>query len=445
MCKKIFTFSLGALLTMAAVQAQAAELIVPTQHATISAAVQAAAPGDTIRVTNAGPFAESIVIDKAISLVADPGVNPVLTGDPDVAVTHVIRTADGAEGASIGSIDGGKFIIDQQNVYRATLYAVRLDHSAGLVNISNFDVVNTTGTTVGVFVGSSGSSHVKFFNTFGAAYGFHAVREIPAGATHTVEYCRFLMARASRGAVYLRGGTNLLNSANFTFRGCEMESHYDGGAREALSIYGGINGLLNFENCWIRQTQPTTPETNWMTVEHRPRDSSNPTASPIVNYSRCVFEHRNLSRCINVRASNNSNGIRINIDHCDFIQENSARACILVGSGTDRQINVTNTLFNNTHAHAFEGVETAGDTYTISHVNANTTSPTATTFLNATATNVVDPPQVPNYANPAAGNFTYTTPVLLTADSTGGPLGSMLIMADALVPPPNRARYWSLY
>ncbi len=64
----------------------AAELGVPADYPTISAAVQAAGPGDVIRIA-AGEYAENVAIDKDLSIIGHSAATTIIKGTAEYAVT----------------------------------------------------------------------------------------------------------------------------------------------------------------------------------------------------------------------------------------------------------------------------------------------------------------------------------------------------------------------
>src|SRR5690606_23803094 len=88
----------------------AATIEVPGDWDTITSAVAAASDGDTVLITNSATYNESVRIDKRITLMAAVGQMPRILGDG--VIPAVIQTIDGAEGAQIGSNDGGMIILD---------------------------------------------------------------------------------------------------------------------------------------------------------------------------------------------------------------------------------------------------------------------------------------------------------------------------------------------
>ena len=412
------------LLTLVA-SPRAAELLVPAQHATISAAITAASPGDTIRVTTAGPFNEGLAIDKRITLIADPAVSPVITGETaDGVSTAVISIRDNADGAQVGSMGGGRFIIDRGNT--TTGNAILLENTTGsTVLVENIKIQNTPGGS-GVRLLAEGSATLRGIECIGTTAGFRADTALAHASTILVERSRFVEI-ASRSPVYLRYA-----DADFTFRYCELNSISAAAplvGREAISLYGGLNGTITFDHVWIRQDGIPTGGT-WMTAETRTQDGS--PGLPTINYRYCVFEHSSGSRALSIR-NGTSSGVRMNIDHCDFVQSGTASiGAMTIGTGTDRAITVTNTNFINTNGPAATGV-TTDPPYTFSHVNAVTSVTPA--WTNITPTNEITPGVAPGYVNPATGNYRIANAALLTAGSDGLAIGANYDFSNVLGPP----------
>ena len=98
-------------LVLTAGSVHSAEILVPGQQATLTAALGVATDGDTIRITNSANYDEGmLVIDKRINLVADVGQTPVVRA---TAVTDaVLQLNVAAAGSHIGSLDGGTITVD---------------------------------------------------------------------------------------------------------------------------------------------------------------------------------------------------------------------------------------------------------------------------------------------------------------------------------------------
>lgn len=359
----------------------------------------------------------------------------MLTGlTADGISTAVISIRPGADGAQIGSMDGGRFILD----------------GGGATISSNILLTNTTGTTVlienikiqnavggsGVRVTANGSATLRGIECIGQTAGFTAATVGTVNtATFLVERSRFIEI-GSRSPVYLRYA-----DADFTFRYVELHAVSSAApltGREAISLYGGLNGTITFDHVWIRQNGLPAGGT-WMTAETRTQDGE--PGLPTVNYRYCVFEHTAGSRALNVR-SGTSNGVTLNIDHCDFIQNGTVtRETITVGTGSGRTITIKDTNFVNPNGTAAAGQAT-GDTYVVGIVNAATSATPA--FVNMTPATELT--VTPDYVNAAAGNFRYTSPSLLQAASDGRPMGSFYDFSNVLGPPVTALRtHWQIF
>ncbi len=414
-------------------QSRAAEILVPAHHTTITSAVAAAVDGDTIRITAAPtPFNEAVTIDKAITLVANPGIEPRLTGfSLDGGTTFTLRTMPGAAGAVIGSEEGGRFILEGTPTRGGSM--IHSQHTSGTVLFENIKIQNAPNTSA-FRVASDGGAHLKLIEAIGTVTGFNGYTAAAQTAEFLIERSRFVEI-GSRSPVYIRA-----TSSNFTFRYCEFHSVSSVlplVGREAISIYGGTNGTVTFFRCWMRQ-DPSTG--TWMTAEARPRDGST-TASPIINYLYCVIEHAAMSRPVNVR-NNMSAGVTMTLDHCDIINHVSTYGCIDMYTGTGRTITVTNSNLINRGGGPGVSETGTGNTVTLSHNNVITTG---TAYVGLTPAQTIAPAQEPGYRNAASGDFTYSNATLLTADQDGRPVGSNYNFSDILGPPVSRVRDWTRY
>ncbi len=458
----ILTLAMGISMAMAATQASAAEILVPTGQPTISAAITAASPGDTIRITSAGPFVENITVNKLVNIVVDPGVDAVINGA--ATGTFIITTVAGAEGSKIGSGDGGRLVISNTGTANRA-NAIAINHVSGLVTFENIMIENgTSGTARAIQILNTGSTAWKYIEAIGTNSGFEVIRTLPDTTSHTIENSRFVAIR-SRSPVYLRSSASpAINAATFTFREVELHSNSSlapTAGREAISIYGGVAGSVTFDRCWVR-----VDATTWMTIEHRQRDGGYPLAFPVVNYTNSILEHNGaVSRVMNVRASGMSSGVTINIDRCDFYQTGGTTStAILMGNlptalnQDARTMNISNSNFLNADGGALRGVDhaTTGtpDVYNITNCNAFSTgnqdqtnekafhvirvvqdgATTYTAFVPLAATNNVLPGRNPGYLDVAVGDYRYSDTFLQTAGTGGQPIGSMMNFAQVPVP-----------
>ena len=70
--------------------AAAATLTVPTQHATISAAINASTAGDTIQIANSATYTEDLMINKRLTIAAAVGATPVIRNCGTSSATPVV-------------------------------------------------------------------------------------------------------------------------------------------------------------------------------------------------------------------------------------------------------------------------------------------------------------------------------------------------------------------
>ncbi len=437
----------------------AAEILVPAHYDRISSAIQAANPGDTVRVTSAAaPYVESITINKNIALIADPGVDPVIRGDPDTAAfPWLIRTVAGADGATVGSEAGGRFTLDTGGIARGTSAGtndcIRTEHTTGTtVRFDNIRIKNSP-SSLAIAIRGPGNADFNLFDVDGTGGGFQAVLALSAQTEFNVTRSRFVNITSTgggRGAAYMRGAATLNNSAKYTFSYCEMHSISSAApstGRECMAIYGGVNGIVNVDHCWMSQ-DPSAG--TWMTLSIRPRDGTGEqlTAAPTISLRNCALGQFAATRGVYL-VNGFTDGVTLSFDHCDFYQINngtSAVPCILLGtrSGTadPRTISITNSLFTNNNAGAMTGVASGDNPYIVDYVSAKVVG---TAWTNVTPTNEIPGGLDPGYLDPVTGDFRYTNATLLTGDQQGRPLGSAYSFANILVPPVNRAAHWSVY
>jgi len=133
----------------------AATINVPTDHATIQAAINAANTGDTINVA-AGTYSETLNIDKDVDIVSASSANTFIQASAGGVFINVQGTASGF------TLDGFTLVPDA-----STTFVIQLTNAPSDVAIKN-NIISTSGVaSQGISVGAAGSDSLLIQgNTF---------------------------------------------------------------------------------------------------------------------------------------------------------------------------------------------------------------------------------------------------------------------------------------
>ncbi len=408
---------------------RAAELLVPGGHATIGAAVAAASAGDTIRITNSAGYAESLSIDKSITIEAAAGQTPSITGDG--VTTHVLRTLPGAGGAKIGSSSGGQITLNCQS--SATIAAiVSPQHPSGTVTFENLRFQNINTATDLVIPSSSGNCTFREIASDGGARGFDLTA--PSAATITGAQLRLEKCIITNlAAEFLRqtGG-----SINLTIDQSYIHSLFV--VWYVTSTAAGNSFTCNYS---FLSNFPTNTSSG-----QGPGATCNLTNTPGVTIDWDHVAVVSNRHCLQIYGGNNWT---LTMDHCDLhgdIDGDSNHTILATNDATGRTVSVTNTTFVSNGTSIGWGDADSNTSNDVS-VTGNYNNFVRARGPNAPAgANDITSPVTPNYVAPATGNFLYTSPELITAGSGATPIGTMQdFMNLNIVPPVNRARNWLVY
>ncbi len=394
---------------LAASQLRAAELPVPGSYATIGAAIAAANPGDTVRIDNSTTYTESLTIDKAITIAAAPGQQPILIGDG--SSNFVVKSVNGAGGAQIGTASGGTIIIGlhASNVPARALEANHADATAVVFeNIATQQLTySSTGPNI-IEITGPGVSEFRQIQGGGGQRGVAILSSTADGAQILLDHAIF------KGNYYSEGFRTSGANVTVIARKCEFYSN----RLQAAVFQVGAQGSYTFENCWIWH------DNNFDLLEIRPD-----TTAVSVTLSRCLLDQRSVSRTINgsvVRFRTNvSSGSSAFIDHCDLYNRStiSSRSGVSIDGGTDRTVTVTNSNIIGPHSTVTGIADNATSTTIVVGWNNILTGGAQYVNITPPATDV-NPPLDPQYSNLDAGDAHYAEVALKSADSVGGAIGS---------------------
>ena len=138
-------------------------------YTSVSAALTAAAAGDTIIIMDSGTYTEAatLTINKSVAIVAAAGANPTLTcsGTTGIPVVNVVA---GAAGGRLGSVGGGKINVDRAFAIGGLANAAGIN-VAGIATGETYTIENvyvTRFTTGGIqSVGRSTSTSLRLTAT----------------------------------------------------------------------------------------------------------------------------------------------------------------------------------------------------------------------------------------------------------------------------------------
>ena len=163
--------------TTAPVQAAAHRVLaVPRDFATIQAAVDAAAPGDTVNV-GPGTYVEQVVIDKDLALHGS-GANATVVKAPPTLVPYGQRAYDGAPLAAIVQVGNHAQVHVSGLGVTGPVPCDDVDEGIGVVEDANLDISDSRVSNL-VSTGCSGAAYGL---VFGVAPGY-AINGVPGGTT----------------------------------------------------------------------------------------------------------------------------------------------------------------------------------------------------------------------------------------------------------------------
>ena len=423
-----------------ALQAQAFVISVPGDHATLTAAIDAATTGDTILITNTAVYPESITIGKPLIIRAAANAAPVIAGTG--TDTFVVKFVAGSQGTQFGAYDGGLIKINADS-YLSTSTAiqyVQFQHATGLITMERVKIEatynyhnNTTPIPAGfrqrdtnemIRVGTGaaaavGNIDLRYVEIKGGSHGIRLLNP-NNGNILNIENC--LISTAQFGM--RTAGSTIVNISNSIIRTENLATW------PAIYYDTGFNRPLTMTNSWLHTQGKNAAITS---AARRANTSS---------FANSVFSVAERTQTA-MALGGNSYGENWTVDHCDIISSSTNHLIAFAqrGAAGARSFNISNSNLVNQGVGALVSIVAPASTYTFgfdgafvmqnnNHYNPNTTA-TASVYPNPAnfgfTTYTVQLPVaalLPNYANRDAGNFTYTTPALLTAGTGSTAMGA---------------------
>ena len=388
----------GGLLLLAASQASAATINVPADWDTITSAVAAAGPGDTVLITNSGIYQEDLRISKKVAIVAAPGQSPTVKyngGSPPVYFQA------GSNGAQLGSISGGKISFDGNALCSRFVFFANTSpgEAVGLEHLAFCNPNPGTTSFYGFWWVAPGTGDVvarEVTMDCSAYAGSAAIRCDQASGNVLIERSRF--KAASYGILNTAAG-----GATMTFNSCEIEVT---GANLAGYLREGAAGQTRhwvFNNCWLRAA-------NNIGIRWHGKAGHTLTMNGSVVSASARGVTLYPASC---------DGSTVNLDHCDFFS--TAAEGFEIGSGNSRVVTIKNTnIYGATNGAIYDVANSSGDTVSMSYCNDYGVAQ----YTGFTPTNSVQPGQDPAYLAAAAGDYTLGNVFLRTAGEGGSPIGS---------------------
>lgn len=373
--------------------AQAATLLVPDSFSTINDAISASDEGDSIRITDSAIYHENLVISKRIHIEAAVGQNPVIQGTG--AASSVIWTDDRSLGSRIGSLQGGRIVIDGGGLDAIAVLLGNGHSQPGQVEFENLTIRNPAAGASMIYPAVAGNSVFRDVSVdAGNVCQFPIRLDFLGGAEMTFEGCSLTNAP---DIGFFCGNPTGYGTVNLS--DCNIEAH----KRPFLIQPTSGPFIFNIQRSWIRNVEDTQ---SWTTFSLR-GDATE------LNLSDSVVENRGAGYIAFFFAGYGN--MAVQIDHCDLIGDT-------IGFGFQDASNRSFSISNSnvvTGSLGFFGSPAAGDA--LSFNNNNVTGGYGSF---PSGTNDVNPALQPNYFDPDGADFRYTTPGLLTGDSSGGPVGS---------------------
>ena len=413
----------------AVLPAGAAEILVPGDHATLTAAIAAATAGDTITITNGANYAESITIDKPLNVRAAFGNNPTISGsgtDP-----FVVKIVTGGEGTRFGDAEGGAIEItgDSFDNTATKMVVVSIENAAGTVTLErlliygNFNYHNSTTGAVApnknrdmnnmVFLGGGGDIVLNFVEIAGGSWGLSFGTP---GVVRSIYVNNSIIKSKNFG--YFVEDRNRTVSTN-----CIIMNFVPNWAPVYYNT--GVNDVIIFSHCWLNGASGAPPVS---IASRRAHDN-------YADYT--IFSTTGNSAAIAL-GGNSYGGERWHIDHCDFYSSSTVALIAIANAATppgNRVVEVTNSNLVNLGEGGVISTPTnaSGDSLLRVHKNNYFTPAAVRVGANGDFTTyTVDVPVAtirPDYVSVAVGNYTYSNGTLLTAGQGGTPMGSMVNIA----------------
>lgn len=383
----------GLMLGLLAPRASAAPVVlVPTDEATIQAAIDAVDTGGLVRIVDSGVYQEDLNISKpGIRIVAAVGENPTIasTGTNNFAI---LPNASGSN-YRLGSNSGGRITVDTTNSASLTKVINMSSQTAGTFTVENVEFVNITETLIDP---RAGAHTLNLINVEALDLPAFAIRLdfMDAAATFNIEGCTL----SSSGQVIFNGTNGAEGNVNIT------RSDISSTGGNAIQISSGGAHNITIDRSFVHG-----PGANAAVYVLRSPVNLTITNSALYN------------------SGGGGNGLyvfmdsggpaELTIDNSDILKGPSGFVGFRYIDGS-----VTNMSITDSNISDFNG--TPDGTLTLDYNNVITG-----TYSGFTA-GANDVSVDPVYTDAAGGDFTYAEASLLTADSGGGPIGSAATLAD---------------
>ena len=455
-----------AALSLAATTASAIERTVPGNHATIALALAAASDGDVIRITDSGVYTDQLVINKSVQIIADAGANPVIRRNDDQAGTGAaVIVTTGAQGGRLGSIGGGRITVDRNTDISSTIASREGIFVNGIATGQEYTIENVyiTGFTTGAIavgnltgysttVGNKGTLRINIVEIDGGhtatdyngAAGQMGLRVLGNAANYTGTFIlnRVLTHSLSSHAVKLNhSSTARLDDVTLIVDTCDLNTFYGG----AIDIGNAKNVNLSVTNTFMLGGGY---QGSWGAFRYSTAAAQGPPGGTLSfsNSVATVWPLAGIQCVLGIPTNSNADNITLNIDHCDLIvrlgggntygvNTPATRNGITVGTGINRTLNITNNNIYGpeqsttvTLAGIVLPASTASDVVNIHHNNVFVSGEA---YVNLTpGAGEVIPGVDPGYVDVTNRDFRVTNPAILSASTTGTPLGTNRIFVN---------------
>ncbi|MEN6627456.1 MAG: hypothetical protein ABFD69_14625, partial [Candidatus Sumerlaeia bacterium] len=445
----------------------------------LSAAITAAAAGDTINITDSATYSEALLyIDKVVYITADSGQSPVITNSGALTTNTLITFAAGSGGtttancAKLGSLSGGQIHVQFQTQATVAQAGAIFRFKQGNTNYAILEnlKITETGTNPPINVIMHDNKACEFIKLSYVDVDMHATEYL--GTTNPAT---FIMAGSGDKRNYVAASNETyfmdhVRVRNFGAMGICLTnprtvfrmSYCDFGTLGAtsnlalypLSCFQVKNNATNFTGV-IDHSVFRAPATGNAIQPGGGASSggasaiSGAAAYTSLTLSRCVFISKYPGSPWNNEVGPAASGgygpvmlmtsasswyagdthQRIHFDHCDFIDLTEGTYANVgafvrpnntptANSGT--KLTLTNNNFYSKNNAAFVKASLA---YPITYAEANNNFFGATASTDGYTTGTADLSLDPGYLYPEAGDVRYTNTTLKTADELGGPIG----------------------
>ncbi len=372
---------------------------VPTDHATIAAAVGAVSPGGTVLIEDSSVYVESFAIQTAnISIVAAPGETPTIQYDGN---NSYIIFAD--QPCQVGSNTGGRITIDGNNGGGGTqTHVFRPLHSSGEVRFENLDVRNVRNNPIVMPDAGTADTVLSNVDIDGGGVLQFGIRLDFLNSVLTLNCVNY--TNVSRECIFTSNpSTGTLNVNN---------SYLEAVFQPINLEFGSGGNTLNIDNSYIHESGGVGA---FGAFYVRGAHTINMTNSVVQNDDAGAFAFYHYD----ADGAGVSGPSTVTFDHCDLIADFPFR---LVGSDSvNNQYTITNTNMavgaGAGSGQLLDGPN--GDDTTVWDYNNVQSGAYAAWPVGANDLNLD-----PVYTDPGNGDYTYSDATVLTGDDSGGPIGN---------------------